>query len=119
MSAMSAFLTWFRIADRYISAVVARFPGSADPVVDKIVRAYERHQTCDNNLRISVVAHSFGTLSLGRMLQSYPDAVFERAILYGCVLPRRFDWSDVALRQQLRKVLHEVCPRDRVVRMAC
>ena len=69
-------------------------------------------------MRISVIAHSFGTLGFGKMLYAYPDAQFERAILYGCVMPKDFDWPDVRVREQLRKVLHELCPADRIVSLA-
>ena len=33
-------------------------------------------------------------------------------------MPKDFDWPDVRVREQLRKVLHELCPADRIVSLA-
>ena len=90
-------------------------PGSTHRVLRRIMHAYDDHRAHDDRLRISVIAHSFGTLGFGRTLQRQPAIRFERAILYGSVLPKDFDWSNVREEEQVRKVLHETCPSDWIV----
>ena len=47
-----------------------------------------------------VIAHSFGTYVAARAMASY-DIMFDRVVLVGCVLPRRFDWQAVFDRRPL------------------
>jgi|GEM_PF-2078993 len=51
------------------------------------------------NAKISIIAHSFGTHLVGRLLRDNPNAKFHRIILCGGVLSREFDWR--ACRDQL------------------
>lgn len=44
-----------------------------------------------------VIAHSFGTYLTAHAMRSY-DIAFDRVVLVGCVLPRRFDWNAVLSR---------------------
>ena len=106
------------IRHEMVHYAVQALPGASRRVVARILKAYEKHRNHNPQMRISVIAHSFGTLGFGKMLYAYPDAQFERAVLYGCVMRKDFDWPDVRVRGQLRKVLHELCPADRLVRLA-
>jgi len=51
-------------------------------ISDKSTLSYATH----------VIAHSFGTYLASRAMRSY-DILFDRVVLVGCVLPRRFDWQ--------------------------
>src|SRR5437763_1316052 len=50
----------------------------ANTVADKIVREFEQIRVREPSLPISAVAHSFGTLALGRALQRTSDFKIER-----------------------------------------
>lgn len=90
----------------------------ADAVASTIVRAYETLRLRQPKLKICAVAHSFGTLALGRALQITSDFKLERAILYAAVLDRDFPWSTIAGRRQVSKVLNETCRADILPKIA-
>jgi pimeloyl-ACP methyl ester carboxylesterase len=50
---------------------------------------------------LSVVAHSFGTYIIGRILNTEPDIKIHRLIMCGSVLPDNFDWTRICQSQQL------------------
>jgi hypothetical protein len=73
-----------------------------------------------------VIAHSFGTYLTARAMAFY-DIVFDRVVLVGCVLPRRFDWQnvfdrhrppDTAVSPAALEIRNEVGSADAVVRLA-
>jgi len=43
---------------------------------------------------LSVIAHSFGTFIVGRILQDEPDIEFHRLILCGSIVPDAFPWEN-------------------------
>lgn len=47
---------------------------------------------------VSVIAHSFGTYILARILQSTSDIRFHRIILCGSIIPDEFPWEDFSHR---------------------
>ncbi len=48
---------------------------------------------------VSVIAHSFGTYIVGRILQAEPDIRLQRLILCGSILPDSFDWTRICQTQ--------------------
>ena len=65
-----------------------------------------------------VIAHSFGTYLAARAMAAY-DIMFERVVLVGCVLPRRFDWSTLLHRSPSNvDVRNEIGTSDSIVRLA-
>jgi pimeloyl-ACP methyl ester carboxylesterase len=81
-----------------------------DHVADLILAAHERQALYSTN--IGIVAHSYGGLSLGHMLQTKPAVRFERIILYGCILAERFPWQTLHRRGQVGIVLNERTRND-------
>lgn len=80
-------------------------------VVDKVVAATEEHRLhCE--APPSVIAHSFGSLSIGRALKVRPSLTLTRAILFGCILPRDYPWSRIMDNGQIQSVLHEIGGED-------
>lgn len=57
--------------------------------------------------KISVIAHSNGTLILGRLLRKHRQAYFSSVILAGSILPRAFKWSRLKKQGQVRAVLND------------
>jgi hypothetical protein len=65
-----------------------------------------------------VIAHSFGTLLLGKALQAQPDLRVGRVITLGCVLRPDFDWQTLVARGQVEAVLNQIGTRDVWARIA-
>jgi hypothetical protein len=67
--------------------------------------------------RVYAIAHSFGTFLLGAAIKTWPDLRFERIVLTGCVLPRRFPWQRVLRSnpESFRGIRNEVGRKDPVV----
>ena len=45
--------------------------------------------------KLSVVAHSFGTYAIGKILRENPDIRLHRLILCGAILPSNFHWDQI------------------------
>jgi hypothetical protein len=60
---------------------------------------------------VSVLAHSFGTYAVGRILRDEPDIRLRRLVLCGSVLPRRFRWDHVGSRVR-EEVINDCGSRD-------
>lgn len=48
--------------------------------------------------QISIIAHSFGTYSIAKLLKKHPDLRCDKLILCGAIVPRRFRWTAVPSR---------------------
>jgi hypothetical protein len=44
---------------------------------------------------LSVIAHSFGTYAIGKILKENPDIRLHRLILCGAILPSEFRWDQI------------------------
>ena len=71
-----------------------------------------------------VIAHSFGTYLAARAMTAY-DILFDRVVLVGCVLPRRFNWHTLFERRPASgpipsdvDIRNEIGSSDSVVRLA-
>ena len=80
-------------------------------VADRILREIRTAQRDYPGRRISVIAHSFGTYTIGRILLDNPDIRLYRLILCGSVLPSHFRWDKVS-HQVVGKILNECGTRD-------
>jgi hypothetical protein len=72
------------------------------------------------NTRCDVIAHSFGTLMLARLLEDADFKQFEfgRVILCGSIAPRETQWSKYVLAGRIESVLNHRAGRDLWVRLA-
>jgi pimeloyl-ACP methyl ester carboxylesterase len=67
--------------------------------------------------KLTVVAHSFGTYAICRLLQDYPDIVLHRLVLCGSVVPMTYPWLRV--REQVQnRVINECGATDIWPRLA-
>ena len=85
------------------------------PFSAKIVNAITkqiRHTLRMNEVTsCSIVAHSFGTFVVTRILEEHKDLMFERIIFCGSVVPYRFPFEDYSHRFK-HPVVNEVGTRD-------
>jgi hypothetical protein len=66
------------------------------------------------------VGHSNGTYILGQTLRELPSMEFDRVYLAGSVLPKEFDWRDIAERQnRVERVINVCATRDAPVAFLC
>lgn len=68
--------------------------------------------------RADVIAHSFGTLLVARVLCDNPDLKVGRVVLTGSIIPPEFDWAELMQRDQVEGVLCHSGGRDAWVRLA-
>jgi pimeloyl-ACP methyl ester carboxylesterase len=69
--------------------------------------------------RLSIIAHSFGTLAAVESLVRDNGALrYDRVVLTGSIIPRQFDWTDVLDKRWVIAVRNERATSDWVVRLA-
>ena len=87
-------------------------PRMQDTVADQIVAAVSKQQIAVPDGPHGVIAHSFGTLCLGRALKRNPSLRLGRICLFGAILPMNFPWQRIRDRAQYESVLNETCDQD-------
>jgi pimeloyl-ACP methyl ester carboxylesterase len=94
-------------------------PGFNSRQIDHFYEWYSQmlrhHNSVDLNRydkRPSVVAHSFGSWIVGYAMLKYEDIKFDKIILFGCILPRDFDWGRLFARDQVAFVRNECGLKD-------
>jgi hypothetical protein len=109
--------TWIQDAGFLCSRVTygrilfsAPFPFALTTALDRVEERYNELRR--RKLNVSVIAHSFGSLTLGNLLYRKPSLTFHRIVLYGSVLSPKFPWRDCEINGQVTEVLHEVGGRD-------
>jgi serine/threonine-protein kinase len=63
----------------------------------------------------SVIAHSFGTYLVSRMLITHPEIRLNRVVLCGSIIERDYNWERLFAAEQVRKVRNELAGLDPVV----
>lgn len=86
-------------------------PFRAGPV-NKIVRDIRRLKEEEPLARISVIAHSFGTYVVSRILEEHPDISFEKIVLSGCLIKRSYPWDRNARGMRKSSIINDVGVRD-------
>ena len=66
--------------------------------IDDIRREIQNARAANDDSRISVIAHSFGTYAISQILLENPDLRLERLILLGSIVPRSYRWDYVRSR---------------------
>jgi pimeloyl-ACP methyl ester carboxylesterase len=67
-----------------------------------------------NNYRVnkySVIAHSFGTYAISKVLDDTQDLALERLVLCGCIIPKSYPWEHLKGRIK-HKVINDYGTRD-------
>jgi hypothetical protein len=68
--------------------------------------------------RPDVIAHSFGTLLLGKALHKHRTLRVRRVVTLGCILRPDFDWATLVERGQVEAILNHFGTRDAWVKRA-
>lgn len=80
--------------------------------VEKVAREIRDAKRREPVARLMVIAHSFGSYIISRLLKSHPDIEFERIILCGSIIPRDFQWDVYAKYMQRGAIVNDVGTRD-------
>lgn len=80
--------------------------------IQKITRELREARIQEPKARFMVIAHSFGTYILSKILTNEADIKFERIVLCGCIMPRDFRWDLHARDMKRGSILNDVGTRD-------
>ena len=89
-----------------------------DTVAKRVVDAVIEQERVVPGGPHGVIAHSFGTLCLGRALRVNPSLRLGRICLFGSILPTNFPWYFMWNQGQFELVMNETCEKDRWPRHA-
>lgn len=70
------------------------------------------------DVRPSVIAHSFGTYIVANALTTYEGIKLDNLIVCGSILPRNFNWERLSSRGQVTKVRNDYGQKDLWARVA-
>jgi len=79
--------------------------------IEKIYRRILDARSTYPGASYSIIAHSFGTYAICRILDDYPDIVLHRLVLCGSIVPNDFRWDHLAGRLE-SEVVNECGSRD-------
>lgn len=91
---------------------------SLDAQVEWLVREYDRIKADTGCARPSVIAHSFGTLQLGRLLQKHDHVIFDKVILAAGILPISYPWAKMLAKHRVAWVVNDYGGNDLWPRLA-
>jgi hypothetical protein len=82
-------------------------------LVERQIRGYKaRAESKGNHVVMSVIAHSFGTYLISKIMEEATDLSWERIIFCGCIVPESFRWDKVAPRVNPDNVINDVGNHD-------
>jgi pimeloyl-ACP methyl ester carboxylesterase len=92
--------------------VLVRFPGSLAALrrLDRIAKQVRHILNRNKGADCSIIAHSFGTLVVARVLRDHTDLEFNRIIFCGSVVPYKFPFADYQAR--FTALVNEVGTQD-------
>ena len=100
----------------HVGVLRVGLPATATAAADTFRDAYT--QLRKRAPKVCAIAHSFGTIVVGKALQMNPRLRLENVILWGCVLRCSFPWTTFYMNEQIAAILNEACPRDPLPRLA-
>lgn len=80
--------------------------------VNKIARDIRRIKTEEESARIYVIAHSYGSYIISKILDDHPDIRFEKIILCGSIVSRGYPWDRNARELRKDSIINDVGTRD-------
>jgi hypothetical protein len=81
------------------------------PLIDQVEKAYQELKNSRPKNQISVIAHSYSSLVLMKLLDTKPEITFNRVILVGSILPRDYEFEHL-MPNNIKKLLNECGAKD-------
>lgn len=94
-----------------VSPLQLALPFRGTPV-DKIKQDIRDAQRQERSAKFVVIAHSFGSYILSRILPNATDIQFEKIILCGCIIPINFQWGLYTRGMTPKSVINDVGTKD-------
>ena len=88
------------------------WPSSLDKQVNWLTSQYDRIRAETGCKRPSVIAHSFGTLQVARMLQKHRHVVFDKIIFAASIVPCDFPWPQMLSESRAKWVVNDYGGKD-------
>lgn len=95
----------------FVSALQLASPIRSTPI-KKITQDIRDARAMEPNAQFMVIAHSFGSYILSRILATSPDIKFSRIILCGCIIPTSYPWGLYTKDMGKKSILNDVGTRD-------
>jgi pimeloyl-ACP methyl ester carboxylesterase len=95
-----------------VGAMQLMLEGSQDRKVDWLVAQYDRIRAESRCERPSVIAHSFGTLQVARLLEKYDHVVFDKLILAASIVRTDYPWSHMLDAMRVNWVVNDYGGKD-------
>ena len=86
-------------------------PFRVEPIA-RVLREIRDFKRREPRARLMVIAHSFGSYIVSRILEDHPDIEFERIVLCGSIVPRNFRWDKHAKQMPHGAILNDVGTND-------
>lgn len=93
-----------------IKLLLNRFFGYS--IQTKIEKQYHYIKSKHPEKKISIIAHSFGTLLVTQLLLKKDDISFDKIILVGSIVNRNFSWQKMMEDNRVNRVLNECADGD-------
>lgn len=95
----------------FVSALQLASPVRSTPI-KKILQDIRDAKNMEPNAQFMVIAHSFGSYILSRVLATAPDISFARIVLCGCIIPTDYKWGLYTKNMEKMSILNDVGTRD-------
>lgn len=95
----------------FVSALQLASPVRSTPI-KKIMQDIRDAKSMEPNAQFMVIAHSFGSYILSRILATAPDISFARIVLCGCIVPTDYPWGLYTKNMGKKSILNDVGTRD-------
>lgn len=96
----------------YFNLFQLMWPPSLDKTVNWLTREYDRIRAETGCKRPSVIAHSFGTLQVARMLEMHRHVVFDKIIFAASIVRRDFPWAQMLSESRAKWVVNDYGGKD-------
>lgn len=80
--------------------------------IEDVTREMREARRREPRARMMVIAHSFGSYIISRILKDASDLEFERIVLCGSIIPRKFKWDLFARNMAQSSILNHVGTED-------
>lgn len=95
----------------FVSPLQLALPIRSTPI-NKITQDIRDAKSMEPHAQFMVIAHSFGSYILSRILSSSSDISFTRIVLCGCIIPTSYPWGLYTKNMEKRSILNDVGTRD-------
>lgn len=102
----------FPIGYEYFDVLRFILPWTRRTPIDRVSRELQNIKDSNPNVPISIIAHSFGTYIVSRVLKPDQGIRLKRLLFCGSIVPRDFEWDTVRGKPERDDFVNDVGTRD-------